>query len=106
MLGSDNEFSDLKDIDEDDQKGNYIHTNNKVISASIMYQYSYIFSYFLANAYLSSTLHPPTSVATTYHTNQIFIHHLHHLLSHYPLLFCQHLPSKHLNHHYYLPLNH
>ena len=49
MLGSDNEFSDLKDIDEDDQEGNnYIHTNNKVISAFIMYQYSYIFSCFFS----------------------------------------------------------
>ena len=38
MLGSDNEFSDLKDIDEDDQKGNnYIHANNKVISAFIIH---------------------------------------------------------------------
>ena len=27
MLGSDNEFSDLEDIDEDNQEGNYIHTN-------------------------------------------------------------------------------
>ena len=48
MLGSDNEFSDLKDIDEGDQEGNYIHTNNKVISASIMYQYRYIFFLFFS----------------------------------------------------------
>ena len=37
MLESDDEFSDLEDIDEDNQEGNYIHTNNKVISASSMY---------------------------------------------------------------------
>ena len=37
ILESDDEFSDLEHIDEDDQEGNYIHTNSKVISASIMY---------------------------------------------------------------------
>ena len=60
MLESDNEFSDLVDIDEDNQEGNYIHTiaNNKVIFASSMYQYSYLF--FLTNPYLSSTLHLST----------------------------------------------
>ena len=31
MLESDNEFSDLEDIDEDNQEGNYIHTNNKYV---------------------------------------------------------------------------
>ena len=38
MLGSDDEFNDLDDIDEDEQEGNYNHTNNSVISAPSMYQ--------------------------------------------------------------------
>ena len=102
LLESDNEFSDLEDIDDDD------HANNKEISVSSMYQYIYLLlTNFLVNAYLSSTLHLSTSVVvTTYHSNQIFVHHMHYLLCHYNLLFCQHLPSKHLNHHYYLPFNH
>ena len=43
MPGSDNEFSDLEDINEDDEEGNYIHTNKKVIYASSIYQYSNMF---------------------------------------------------------------
>ena len=39
MLGGEDEFSDLQGIDEDDQEGNYIHTNNKLISVSSIYQY-------------------------------------------------------------------
>ena len=63
ILESDNEFSDLEEIDEDNQEGNYIHiiANNKVIFASSMYQKSYLFFFFfLTNAYLSSTLHLST----------------------------------------------
>ena len=39
VLGAEYGFSDLQDIDEDDQKGNYIDTNNKLISVSSIYQY-------------------------------------------------------------------
>ena len=40
MPGSDDDFSDLEDINEDDEEGNYIHINNKVISVVSIYQYS------------------------------------------------------------------
>ena len=47
MPGSDDDFSNLEDINEDDEEGNYIHINNKVISVVSIYQYSNFFSYFL-----------------------------------------------------------
>ena len=34
MPGSDNDFSDLEDINKEDEEGNYIHINKKVISVS------------------------------------------------------------------------
>ena len=46
MAGSDDDFSNLEDINEDDEEGNYIHINNKVISVVSIYQYSNFFSYF------------------------------------------------------------
>ena len=39
MPGSDNNFTDLEDTNEDDE-GNYIDINNKVISVFSIYQYS------------------------------------------------------------------
>ena len=39
MPGSDDDFSDLEDINEDDEEGNYIQINNKVISVISIYQY-------------------------------------------------------------------
>ena len=68
MPGSDDDFSDLKDINEDDEEGNYIHINNKVIFVVSIYQYSNFFLIFLENPYHSSILHPSISVCN--HTSQ------------------------------------
>ena len=46
MPGSDDDFSNLEDINEDDEEGNYIHINNKVISVVSIYQYSNFFFLF------------------------------------------------------------
>ena len=46
MPGSDDDFSNLEDINEDDEEGNYIHINNKVISVVSIYQYSNVFFLF------------------------------------------------------------
>ena len=46
MPRSDDDFSDLEDINEDDEEGNYIHINNKVISVVSIYQYSNFFFLF------------------------------------------------------------
>ena len=46
MPGSDDNFSDLEDINEDDEEGNYIDINNKVIPVFSIYQYSNFFFLF------------------------------------------------------------
>ena len=46
MPGSDDNFSNLEDINEDDEEGNYIDINNKVISVFSIYQYSNFFILF------------------------------------------------------------
>ena len=46
MPGSDDDFSDLEDINEDDEEGNYIDINNKVIPVFSIYQYSNFFFLF------------------------------------------------------------
>ena len=46
MPGSDDDSSDLEDINEDDEEGNYIDINNKVIPVFSIYQYSNFFFLF------------------------------------------------------------
>ena len=86
MPGSDDDFSNLEDINEDDEKGNYIHINNKMISVVSIYQYSNFFLIFFRKIHtiVLSYIHL-SQFATTHHSNQTIVHH-------YPLLY------KHLNH--------